>query len=218
MKRIGWILGGMILAAIAFFIPERSGYIWAPVISAVGIAGLFLLGLVVYIIRNGKSQFDRVFGIGIIVLLAGATIYSGVFNYQKAGWQLDLLMDIRATIEKGISQAQSTEPLLLSLEAYHNQDGSNRKAIEAVFLERNGEKIRTINGFNRFIPHDETEEHDSPYLYYAEAVSSDSVVLVAQSMRIPGRDPGFPNYNGANGYMQFKATLTEGGLNYERQN
>lgn len=219
MKQIWWILGVMAVAAVAFFVPGQSGYLWAPLISAMAVAGIFFIGLGVYVWRKGRSGFDQVFGIGVLALLALLTIYSGISNYRASTRQYDYLMHIRLTIEKGISKAYTQQTLLELLREYHQQPEGEETTISDLFNARYNDFVKDIDGQLRFIPEDQQEHsEESPFIFLEQTTSPDSIVLVAQSLRIQGWDSMFNNFNGQTGKMQFQAVLTEGGVSYEREN
>ena len=102
MHKGWWIFGVTVLTIIAFYIPDQAGYLWSPITYAMVVVGLYFIGLVIYILKIGRSAVDRTIGIGALVLLGALTIYSGLFSYDMANWQHQNLVDIRKTIDQGV--------------------------------------------------------------------------------------------------------------------
>ncbi|MDR8391322.1 hypothetical protein NC796_09250 [Aliifodinibius sp. S!AR15-10] len=218
MHKGWWIFGVTVLTIIAFYIPGQAGYLWSPITCAMGIVGLYFTGLVIYILKMGRSTVDRDVGIGALALLGALTIYSGLFNYDMAEWQHQNLMDIRKTIDKGVSLAHTQEPLLHSLSRFHKQGNKSDSTVTQIFRARYGGQIETINGEMRFVPKQLADVHEESPLFFLKEIGRDSVIIIAQSLQVRGRDPSFQNYDGGKGKMQYRAILTEGGVNYEREN
>lgn len=217
MKRLGWIIGVAVVVAIAFFIPEQKGEIWTSVFSAMSVVSLLFIGLLYYVYKKGGSTADKSIGVGLIMLLAALSVFNGYNQYRASVFQAETLPKIRKTIERGIVLSHTYQPMLKTLRKYH-QSGNGEMSLEKRFKERHEEKIRPMNGQLRYIPNPQKDSAESPYLYYVKTATPDTVVLVGQSMQVPGKNTAFTNYNGQTGLLQYRATLTKGGVDYVREN
>lgn len=218
-NKVWWIVGAVVIVAIAFFIPDRTGEIWASVVGAMIAVGIFYLGLLVYIFRNGKSSTDKMVGAGVIVLLTSLIVTHGFLQYRGSTFQHHTLTDIRASIEKGIISFRGQKPFLKTLQAYYSGTTNQDSTLEEIFKARYGDNIQKDSDLVRFVPEAQKDNIDeSPYFYYNETGSTNRLVLVGQSLLVEGRDSTFENYNGQKGLMQYRIRLTRRGVDYVREN
>lgn len=214
-----WIFGVAIIATTVFFIPERTGEIWTPVLSAMAVVGIFYVGLLVYIFKNGDSTAGKMIGVGVIGLFVALVIFNGVNQYSSSTFQHKTLTKVRSVIDRGLITVYSQEALLKSLQTYHNGTNHRGLTLEEIFRERYGDDIQSGSGLTRFIPDDQKEHSgESPFIYYKDTKNSNKLVLIGQSLLAKGRDSTFKNYNGQKGLLQYRATLTKDGVDYVREN
>lgn len=218
-NKIWWIVGAVVIVAIAFFIPDRTGEIWTSVVSAMVAVGVFYLGLLVYIFRKGKSTNDKMVGAGVIILLVFLIIFNGIYQYRGSTFQHRTLKDIRATLDKGIISSHAQQPFLKTLQAYHTRTTNQDSTLEEIFKARYGDNIQKDSDLLRFVPDAQKDNiNESPFIYYKETGNSDRLVLVGQSLLAEGEDSTFENYNGQEGLIQYRVTLTKEGIDYVREN
>lgn len=219
MEKIGWIGGACLLTTAAFFIGAQSHYMWTSIIASLVIVTLFWLFLLRKLFSASDSPKLKWLASGSFLILGAITVYSGISQYNRARWQHDLLMDIRQTIERGISKAHTNEPLLYTLNAYYNDMDSGDETLQQLFDQKFGSDIREINGEKRYLPSENAGDEDaSPVIFAKETAAEDSLILIAQSLLVQGRDTSFVNYNSLHGKMEYHAILTQEGLQYERKN
>lgn len=220
MNKLLWIIGGCVLAAIAFIIPDQTGTLWTSLFSALAVAGLFILGLIIYTVRNSQSKGDLILGLAVLVLLATLASISGTTHYKQARWSYDLLTkQVIGTIHQGIARVHLNEPLLRTLESYHRNELAADRSLQQIFHERYGDALVRDATNIRYFPAELKETRDKPpFLYYDSTDTRNEVVLVGLSNYGNGLSPDFTNYDGANGNMQFKAVLTKKGVSYDREN
>lgn len=216
MKYLYWIAGVAVLAGIVFFLFGMSGSIWASVTGAMGVVGLFFIGLLAYVIRNARSSGDLVLGIGVLVLFAALAVRVGLSSYHQARWQRKQLMKVRATVDQGHLTIHLNIPLLKTLKArYQEQTGT--KDLRQLFMQRYGGHLKPDGSLTRYIPEDRQKD-EVPYFYYDSTQTENKVVLVGRSKFGNGEDPEFTNYGGGKGNLQYKSVLTPKGVDYVKEN
>lgn len=213
MKKIfWWIAGGVLLTAIAFFIPEQTGSMWSSVISSSVVVLIYLIVFSIVWLPKIESQTKRraiavTFGVLIVFSVISATI-----SYKGSVRQLELLPAIRTTIETSIAEAFIKEPLLETLRLYHSAENTNRDMGD-LFTTKFDSLITQDSMFTYGSRNDE----QTFFLYFNEA-SPGRVVLIGESSYVDGNDVGFTNFSGATGRYQVRGILTSKGVDYERQN
>lgn len=217
MKKLGWIIGGVVVVVIAFFIPEQKGQIWTSVFSAMAVVGALFIGLIYYVFQKGNSTADKFLGAGLILLLAALSVFNIYYQYRASIFQTDILPKIKKTIERGVLLAHIHEPMVKTLRGYHQNDNGDM-SLEQRFKARYGKEIRKVNSQLRYIHNPQRDSTESPHLYYPQTASPDTVMLVGQSLQVPGKDTAFTNYNGQTGLLQYRGTLTKEGVDYVREN
>jgi hypothetical protein len=217
MKNLYWIAAVSVLTGIAFFIPGTSGPIWTSLMGAMGVVGVFFLGLLAHIIRNGRSTGEKALGIGILALFAAFALHVGFSSYERARWKRSLLTEtVRASVDRGRMALHLTTPLLKTLKARYREN-TETNSLKRLFTRRYGERLRPDSTLPRFVPEDLQEER-FPRLYYDSTEAESEVVLVGHSGSGNGEDPEFTNYDGSRGNLQYKSVLTPEGVRYVRKN
>ncbi len=210
-KIIWWIVGGTLLTTIAFFIPEQSGSLWPSVISSSIVALLYIIVFSIVWLPKIESKTKRIaiavtFGVLVVFSAASATI-----SYEGSVRQLDLMPEIRTTIETGVAEAFIKDPLLETLRMYHSDD-TNQNMGE-VFITKYDSLITKDSLFT----YGHRDDDQTLFLYVDEA-SSDRVVLIGESSYVDGNNAEFTNFSGTTGRYQVRGILTSKGVDYERQN
>lgn len=209
---IFWMVGGVALVSIAFFIPDQSAGIWPSVLWSTIAA---LLYTVVFSIRWLKeipaSKKQITFGVMLSVLVICSGIMAAI-SYNNSLRQEKVLTNIRSFIEENIAYSHIRGPLSRTLRAYYTAENGTDE-IGELFISRYDSLI-TEEG--RYLYSDNSVDQ-TLQIYLAES-AADSVILIGESSYLEGKDNSFENFSGENGHYQVKGILTEQGVVYERSN
>ena len=221
MRSIQWIAGVAILTGVVFFLFGMNSSILMSITAAMSVVGLFYIGLLTFILKKSEMRWERVVGIGVLVLFTGFAFYDGFSNYRHSKWHHKRLTeDIRISLDSGLISIHLKNPLLKTLKA-HYREQSQTDNIQQLFVQRNRDKITSKGKLTRFIPDDQIEAekvNDPPFLYYDSTQTDNKVVLIGLSRFGNGERSGFKNYDGTRGNLQYKATLTPKGVDYVKEN
>ncbi|MDZ7807775.1 MAG: hypothetical protein U5K71_11760 [Gracilimonas sp.] len=212
--------GGMILAALGFFIPLYFGKIWLGLFLAILIAVIFLGRLLSLSEKEFESKvaYRIVYGLVVLVVLFHAIAFA--HDYGRKDYQKDLLLEIRKTIDSGITQADVREKLIYVLGQYHQND---RESIVATFRDQMPEHLgddgvylsdfdlRKAGGDSSMANID--DDHIN-HFYEIDAEADEIKVIVVTDISL-GSDPEFENYDGQKGRFEMVFTLNEEGVSYE---
>lgn len=211
-KIIWWIVGGVFLTAIAFFIPEQSGSMWPSMISSSIVILLYLIVfLIVWLPKIESRTKRRAVTITFAVIIIGSAV-SATLSYKSSANQLKVMPEIRTTIDAALAETFIKKPLLETLRMYHSSENTNRN-IGEIFTTRYDSLITRDSLFT----YGSRSEDQTIYMYVDES-SSEHVVLIGESSYIDGNDADFDNFSGAEGRYQVRGILTLKGIDYERQN
>ena len=214
-----WIIGGILVVTLAFFIPAQEGSIWPSVISGAIASLIYLAALSWYGIRKIESRPKRKVLTVVLALLVVFSITSAGISYESSKRQTALLPEIRNTIETGIAKNHIKKPLLKTMRTYYagNKVGEStslsdifRTKLDSLITE---DSLLLYAGKDTYSDDDETTMK-----IFVTKVKPDSIVLVAESGYEDGKSPEFLNFSGATGYFQTQGILTEEGIRYERTN
>ena len=212
MKQIFyWMIGGVLLTTAAFFVPEQSGSMWPSVISASTVATGYLgIFLAVWLRKLSSSRKKTVIAVvcTTLIVFSGAT---AIISYEGSMRQQDTLVEIRETIERGISYNHIQKPLMDTFSTYHNTGSNN---MGQLFVSRYDSIITDDQAFQ----YEKRDEDEQTLFLHVAKTTADSVVLVGESTILNGRQSDFNNYSGSEGRYQVKGILTSKGIDYERQN
>ena len=213
MKKIfWWIAGGIFFTAGAFFIPAQTASIWPSVIWA-NVAALVYMSVFMWVwLPRVESNVKRRAIAGTLGLLAVFSVASAAISYEGTQRQLDILPEIRRTIDSSIAKHSIQEPLLETLRAYHR--GANGKSdVGNVFVQ----KFDSLITDDSLFVSKTVESNELLTIYFAKA-DADSVILIAESGYIDGKNARYKNFSGAKGRYQTRGILTSKGVYYERTN
>lgn len=214
-----WLAGGILLVNLAFFIPEQTGSLWPSIILSGSAAVLYLIVFAWFWVGEVNSSSRRQLIGWTIAVLLGFSLVSAGISYQSTDRQFQILDEIRFTIEKGISEVHIKEALLKTLRDYQNLKEENSMRSLGGLFYNNYDSLLTEEG--RFLYDGTTrrgEKYDKNLKIFLAHSSADSVVLVAESFHIEGRDSTYGNLSGAVGKFQTRGVLTDNGVRYERIN
>jgi hypothetical protein len=210
-----WLIVGSIIVSVAFFLPGRSSDLW-PNINNAGIGLLLYLAALLGVFSRSPhlTRRRRIVVIGVAVIAVVASVFSWRQMEDQTQWQRHKLGEIAAIIGHGIYQEMLTDSLLSVLDDYYHQKEKAKSSLGQVYRKRYppgniGDPWSSIRPMGMPNPPDDI---------FLAAISDTQVVLVARHPWYRGRDSSFVTYNGPQGTIQVRATLTEKGLQYVTEN
>jgi hypothetical protein len=204
-----WLLVGLAAVSGTYLLFGDSVDPWPGLQAAERAAVLYFLVLVMFAIRPPFPKKARIIAMLIAIVFAGSGLFFSTTFEKTTRWQKSQLLTILNVIHTGILTSEMPQPLLATLESYHEQRA--RKTVGQAFREivpgaTVGKDIRK-------------REYDGDSLHvYLAALTDDMVVLVGQPSWGSGKDPSFKNFDGKTGLQQLRATLTAKGVTYESDN
>ncbi len=214
------LFGGMVVAALGFFIPLYFGKIWLGLFIAL-ITGVIFLGRILSLSEKefeSKWAYRITYGLVVLGVLFHAIAFA--HDYGRKDYQKDLLLEIRKTIDSGATQADVREKLIYVLGQYHQND---RESIVATFKDVMNEQIGEdgiyLSDFDlRKAAGDSSmadiDEDNLNHFYDIDEEADEVRVIVVADVSI-GSDPEYNNYDGQVGRYEMMFTLNEEGVSYE---
>ena len=206
-----WMLGGIVLACVAFFLPARTAEIW-PSLNAAGIAALiYLTALLVYILRNPIPVRHRII-VGVLAfvgVIALGAHWTGM--HRTTQWQQNRLTEIHSSLVRNIMASDAPISLLSVLEEYHAQGQMKKLSLAKTFLHKYPEATIGSNIHTSSVGDDSTR-------IFVTTLSDSLVVLTASHAYSRGRTADFLPYWGRKGTIQERFILTEKGVRHESDN
>lgn len=205
-----WLIAGLVVVSVAFFLPGNPPEVW-PNLNLGGIVTVvYLLALLTYTMREpfGRKAQVTTWIVAIVTVASLAVAWTEMDSLSH--YQQQTLLNIRATIGRGIIYTEVPDSLLSVLDRFHHQKGKKATLGQVFQIHYPGTRV----GDNI---HKANNEYDSLQVYIA-ALSDTTIALAAQEMYVKGREPTFKNYNGRVGMVQEKFTLTVKGVRHESEN
>jgi hypothetical protein len=206
-----WLLGGIAVVTVAFFIPPNSTELWSSLNAAAVPVILYVLALGFYTLRSPITRKARIIAWVSILLVGGATYTSWSEMNALSHYQHNKLLQIHSVIIRGILLARVPTIQLATLEAYHSQVSKKKETLAQVFQRLND---GVAVGANIYKP----ESPGDSLSIVVQSLSENQVVLLGLHSYSKGRNPEFKNYSGRTGLVQEKYTLTEKGITHESEN
>ena len=206
-----WLGIGIIVVSLSYLFPSQALDPWVPLNTA-GVAVLaYLAALMAGVTRTPFPRRSGFLAWAVFLVVGGALALAWTGFDAQAHFQSDQLTLIRTRIARGIINDQLSSPLLETLDGYYAQHGTKKKTLQEVFHQLHPGAVVGTN------LHQPTYERDS-LLIVVSSLSDDAVSLVGQEANVMGKNPGFRNWNGRSGMIQYRATLTSKGVAYESEN
>lgn len=213
------LIGGIVIAALGFFIPLYFGKIWIALFIAL-LTGIIFLGRLVSLSKDefeSKTTYRVVYGLVILVVLFNAIAFAN--DYGNRDFQKDLLLEIRKIIDEGATKADVQEKLVYVLGQYHQND---RESIVATFRELMPEQLGDdgvyVSDHDLRIaeyPDDQQKEDDNRNHFYEIDEEEDEIRVFVVGEVSLGEDPEYENYDGQKGQFEMVFTLNKEGVGYE---
>ena len=207
---IVWIIIGLIMAAVPFWLFSVPMDPWSGVNAGAVGAGLFAVIVVVAILRHPVfSRKARIYTALIFILFATAISVAWKTSYDQSHYQRQRLGEIRTVIGEGILESYSCQAALKTLRTYYMQKPGKRTPIGTLFLQVNNDCIKDglmVDADPRF------------HITYLTDRTPTGITLLSVDSVARGRDEKFKNANGQIGRLQMRVSLTEKGVRHERDN
>ncbi|MEQ9092457.1 MAG: hypothetical protein RIE52_15290 [Balneola sp.] len=208
------LIGGVFFTGLLYVIPSLMGYIWA---------GLFLslFGSVIYLIvlyKYGKKNYINTDSGKVTLIFFTLLIVNSLaiftFDYYRANTQRELLREIRVTIDGSIIESEIRAELLEVYRAYLLSNEENDVSVIDIATDFFGERL---NADQKFQVKTAELEKELNFVYHTDP-GSDSFAIFSTAPHSQSWDDDFENWDGSVGLLQTKTTLTDEGVNHERQN
>jgi len=208
-----YLIMGIFLTIIGFMVPLYFGKAWLGLFILLLIGMVFLGTLVKFANQNIKSKYARVgFSVYALLLVAFHAL-AFAHDYGQKDYQKELLLEIRQTIEEGITKNAVQRELIYILGEFHKQDENSIIELAEDIL------VENLNENGEF---DDNPGHEKPddamSYYYTSKLEAGEFFVIGISKVVPGADPTFKNYNGSTGMLELKLVLGESGVSYEVAN
>jgi hypothetical protein len=206
-----WLLSGIAVVSLAFFIPPNSPELWPSLNMAAIPIVLYLLALGLYTLRSPITLKARIIAWVSILLVGAAMGFSWTGMEDQSHWQHNQLLKIHSVITRGILLSTVPPYELNALQEYHKQGSKKKESLGQIFQRQNNGASTGTNIYKAEIPMDSTS-------IVIKSLADNEVVLLGLHAYSKGRNPEFKNYNGKTGRVQERYTLTEKGIVYESEN
>ncbi|MCC5912925.1 MAG: hypothetical protein JJU46_01000 [Balneolaceae bacterium] len=218
-KNIFLLAGGIGGMLTAFSLSYLFQDLWIGFFSAFVVALIYLYLLDKRMVQTMELPGAKVVIRSLVGCLVVAQLFMALIMYAKADRQKKLLSDIRQTIDSGVIQSDMKNALLVTFRHYHLEtDRDGEVTMASIFEELNSDRIGEDGRFITKSLAQMDAAEDPPILYIYDVAGADTVRLTAIAAISNGADPDFANLNGETGKLQVRATLTSGGIDYEREN
>lgn len=208
---LGWLVVGVVLVVVAFFIPEQTTEFWPSINAAGVVAGAYIVALLLYTLRRPLSLKARL----TMGILSAFVLFEIAVNWSRqevqSYWQKTEMLKTREMLGRGIMLHQIPGPLFNALNVYHQQGAKKREALGQVFQRLNPEAMVGANIHKPYYPQDSLK-------VFVQTLTDGEIVLVGQEAFVKGNDPQFKNFDGKRGMAQEAFVLTEKGITHESQN
>ena len=222
-KETKLLIGAMVVSAIGFLIPLYFGKVWLALFIAM-ITGIIFLGRLLSTAKDdfeSKTAYRIVYTLVVLIVFFNALSFA--FDYGRRDFQKNLLLEIRKTIDKGITKSDVQEKLIYVLGQYHQND---RESVVETFLDlmkdnlgengvyladfdlRKAGKLKSGWGLKQ-------SKSDQINHFYTLDEEKDEVRVYAVTDVALGEDTEYQNYDGQTGKFEMMFTLNEEGVSYE---
>lgn len=210
LKETKYLIGACILSAAGYLIPLYFGFAWLGLFILLLIGASFLGILSRFMSMYAESVWLKrgfsVFALLIVVFHAIAFAH----DYGRKDFQKEILLEIRQTIEEGITKAQVQKAMVYVLGQFHEQEDETLVETAKKILAEN----MMENGRYDEDPENEAPDDATAY-YYITDEEADELTIKGVSRVVPGSDADYINYDGSTGMMELDVVLTREGVSYE---
>ena len=206
-----WMLGGIIVVSLAFFLPDQSIDLWQS-LDAAGIAAvIYIVALLVYILCNPIPAKHRIIlgAVALLSMIGLSTHWVGM--YSTTHWQQKRILENKSLVIRGIMISDAPIKLLSVLEEYQEQGKIKKLSPGKIFLKK---YPQAHIGSNVYV----SPMGDDSIKIFVTALSDSAIVLTASHTFAQGRTADFLPYWGRKGTIQERYILTEKGVRHESDN
>lgn len=216
-KETKLLIVSILIATLSFIVALYFQKIWLALFLALITAIIFLTRIVI----RSKSEFETKssyrFFYGLISLMILVNGVSFVHDYGNRNYQKNLLLDIRKTIDQGITKTDIQEKLIYVLRVYHEED---RESIVETFQELIPERFSENGIYLSDFDISEANRSDSDIddnlnHFYEIDNERDEIRLYVVADVSVGQDTNYKNYDGQIGQFEMLLVLNQEGVDYE---
>lgn len=209
--------GKALMAAAVIMLLATTSHIVTDIWISYTVAFCGVLITVVYLLIAGSPKLQNkadslILKTAVLILLSGMA-FNSVLSYQIGKFQDQVLTSVKETIYSGIAQARIQQSMFEAYRAYQSAAVQADLSVSQAFLQVHSSQLSDGNTFITEEPGDSTKA-DFSY----EILGPDEVIMTAVIYDSAGQNSEFTNSNGMTGLQEYKATLNDGGVSYERIN
>lgn len=214
MRYVTWCSAGALCIGVPFLLAYDPYDLWNSIIAGACGGVVYIVILFALHARFLPSSAERgVIGVMLTALAASYIVYTTV-QYRTSDYQHKMLLRFRTIVGTEMIVVNTIHGTLLpAFREYHRrQRAGENAAVTDAFRVLHGTAIN--NG--RLHPHDDI---DAGSIVTLVTVAGDSAVRYRVVDTVAaGLQSGFMNATGHSGKLEFHATLTRNGVDYERIN
>lgn len=207
-----------ILAVCSFIIALYFEKIWLALFLALIIAVVFMARLLKMSKQSFKTKASyRFFYITIISLTLFHAI-SFAHDYGMRDYQEELLLDIRKTIDTGITKVEIQQKLIYVLQVYHTEE---RDSIVDTFFDimsnnisKNGVYLTDLEVEENALNSNDKTNDNINYFFEVNEQKDEVRFNVVTDISV-GEDSNYKNFDGQTGRVEMMFVLNKKGVEYE---
>ncbi|MCG8373867.1 MAG: hypothetical protein MI700_10055 [Balneolales bacterium] len=210
-KEAKLFVAGILISALVYTIPLYFGKAWLGLFLLL-LTGIAYLGVLTkYFNIHVESIFARRGFFLYALLLVTFHALAFAYDYGRKDFQKEILLQIRQTIEEGITKSTVQKQLVYVLGQYHLQEENSLvETVEQILSENLGEYGEFIE-----LPDQEPKPDDAMDYFYIKDREGDSFSVIGVSNVLYGASPEFQNYDGQVGRLELRVILSKEGVRYE---
>ena len=209
-KEFKFFIIALFCSIVAYLIPLYFGKAWLGLFLLLLVGISFLVGLVKYFSSNREARIERTIFSTFAFVLVFFHALSFTHDYGRRDYQKKVLVEIRQTVEEGITKSMVQKPLIYVLAEYHQQEKYSLIEIADQILSDN---LLEDKSFNE-VP-DQVKPDNAMKYFYEKNKDANTLKVIGVSKVVQGVVDNFKNYDNQTGKLQLEVTLTESGVTYE---
>ena len=132
-----WLLSGIVVVTLAFFIPPNSPELWPSLNLAVIPVILYILALGFFTLRSPITLKARIIAWVSIALVGMASFFSWSGIDTQSHWQHNQLLKIHSVIIRSILRTYAPQYELNALNDYYQQGSKKKESLGQIFQRKN---------------------------------------------------------------------------------
>lgn len=217
LKENKLLIQSIVIATVSFMVALYFQKIWLALFLAL-ITAVAFIGRLLSMSKStlpNKASYRFIYSLFVIMVVFHAISFA--HNYGRKDFQKDLLLNIRKTIEKGISKAEIQQKLVYVLQIYHTQEKESIVETAKEIMPENfsGDGIYVTELEIREADKSGEKTDDNMNHFYTIDEQQDEIRVYAVSDIALGENPNYKNYDGQIGRFEIMFVLNKGGVDYE---